>query len=120
MKTYQPLTDLLRELEERLLQPGVRGSKDEVGQLLADDFREFGASGRIYGKREAMQALQVESGRQFALSDFRATAVSPGVVLATYRVTSTDTVTGVSSSSLRSSVWKKLDGKWRLIFHQGA
>jgi len=114
-KAYRPLTDLLQDLEQRLLQ----SSRDEAGQLLADDFREFGSSGRMLGKDDVIRARQRDTDRSFLLSDFRATMLSPDVALATYRVASTDTATGASSSSLQSSVWKKLDGKWRLVFHQG-
>ena len=120
VKTYRPLTDLLQDLEQRLLQPCAGGSSDEVCQWLSEDFREFGSSGRMLDRDEVIRARQLDTGRRFLLSDFRTTMLSPDVVLATYRVASTDTSTGASSSSLQSSVWKKHDGKWRLVFHQGA
>jgi hypothetical protein len=48
---------LLRDLEEQLLKPEVRTSRDRVGYLLADDFIEFGSSGRIFDKRGVIEAL---------------------------------------------------------------
>jgi hypothetical protein len=115
-KVYRPLTDLLQDLEQQVLE----SKRDEAGQLLADDFREFGASGRMLDREDVIRARKLDTGRSFLLSDFRATMLSPDVALATYRVAATDTTTGTSSSSLQSSVWKKLDGKWRLVFHQGS
>ena len=35
-------------LEEDLLKPEVRKSADRVGRLLADEFIEFGSSGRVF------------------------------------------------------------------------
>jgi hypothetical protein len=51
---------LFRELEERLMQPSVRGSPEQVAQLLADDFVEVGKSGRVYDKQQIMELLQRE------------------------------------------------------------
>jgi hypothetical protein len=43
----------LYQLEQRLLQPEVRRSKDDLAILLADDFVEFGSSGRVLGTLES-------------------------------------------------------------------
>ena len=40
----------LQRLEEELLRPEVRRSPEKMAALLADDFLEFGRSGRIYDK----------------------------------------------------------------------
>ena len=40
MASEPPEADLLRQLEEHLLRPEVRGSAEQVGRLLADDFVE--------------------------------------------------------------------------------
>ena len=94
----------LRELEERLLDPRFRKSQ-AAGELLADSFLEFGSSGRAYDKREVLEFLRNETPAISAsLTDFRATALAPGVP---------------ASESLRSSVWKRIDGRWQLLFHQG-
>jgi hypothetical protein len=44
MAAESPQANLIRQLEERLLRPEVRVSADQVGDLLADDFIEFGTS----------------------------------------------------------------------------
>ena len=39
--------DRFRALEQALHRPDVRGSREAVNAILADDFREFGSSGRV-------------------------------------------------------------------------
>jgi hypothetical protein len=119
MNIEQSLTDHLRKLEEQLLQPEIRRSRERLDQLLADDFREFGSSERVYDKKQIIQALQDETPRRFSLDDFVAVPLAPEVVLVTYRATCTVVSTGTVTHSLRSSIWKKQNGQWRMLFHQG-
>jgi hypothetical protein len=102
----------LRHLEERLLLPSVRASPDELAKLLADEFIEFGSSGGIYDKQQIILLLREEQGRaQHTLTDFSARRLAADVVLVTYRV--------VESPTIRSSVWRLADSRWRMVFHQG-
>ena len=110
----------IRALEEKLLQPGVRRSAAELDALLADDFREFGSSGRTYRKREVVELLPVEDEQRFEVDDFQARTLAPGLVLATYRVVRHAVAArGEPHHSLRSSIWKHESGRWQMIFHQG-
>jgi hypothetical protein len=104
---------LLRELEESLLQPSVRATADQVAMLLADEFTEFGSSGRVYDKQQVIVALQQEHGQgsKLTITDFSARRLAPDVVLLTYRIVETRTI--------RSSIWKLMNGQWRMVFHQG-
>jgi hypothetical protein len=109
---------LLRYLEEQLLKPGVRTSADRVGYLLADDFVEFGSSGRVFNKRQVIEALQQEArdaARRVLLADFTVRQLASDAMLVTYRATSEDW----GGSRLRSSIWKLIDGRWQMVFHQG-
>jgi len=108
----------IRQMEERLLLPEVRKSIKELDELLADDFIEIGSSG-VYNKRQIIESLKNEPPTKRSLSDFKAYTLAPGVVLVTYRA-----VQHVSSDkppvySLRSSIWKFLDSRWQMSFHQG-
>jgi hypothetical protein len=60
MQPDPSLKNHLRQLEERLLQPNVRKSAEEVSELLANQFIEFGSSGRIFDKRHIIAGLQME------------------------------------------------------------
>jgi hypothetical protein len=53
--------EIVCDLEEDLLKPEVRRSAERVNCLLADDFIEFGSSGRIFDKRGIIEALQLDT-----------------------------------------------------------
>jgi hypothetical protein len=47
-----------RQLEERLLQAEVRKSVQQVANLLADEFAEFGRTGLVHDRQSIIAALQ--------------------------------------------------------------
>jgi glyoxylase I family protein len=106
-------------LEQRLLEPHIRRSPAEAGALLADDFAEFSSTGRAYDKAQILEALRTSSPARFALADFKVVRLSANVALATFRVIRDSTPERPAAESLRSSVWKKIGGRWRMVFHQG-
>ena len=108
----------LRALEEELLQPAVRKTASRVDALLAEDFIEFGSSGRVFDKHDIIDILRSESPARRSLTDFRALPLGPGVVLTTYRATNYGASGEQPIHSLRSSVWRLLDGRWQVVFHQ--
>jgi hypothetical protein len=115
---------LFRQLEESLLDAGVRGSPDKLTELLADEFVEFGGSGRVFDKQGIIRSLGEEEAASAPLpvreiSDFSLRSASSELVLLTYRLVRRSLADGQESHSLRSSVWKLIGGKWRMIFHQG-
>ena len=107
----------LQSLEEELLRPDVRRNSARVAELLADDFREFGASGRIFDKASILRELSDESPARLSLSDFACRQIAPDAVLVTYRSTRSDRAG--ERTALRSSLWLHRDGRWQLLFHQG-
>jgi hypothetical protein len=114
--------DLLRRLEERLLRPEVRSSAEQVGRLLADDFIEFGSSGHAYDKRQTIEALRQETPDptvRLSLTEFVARRLAPEVILVTYRTIQRGGPEGPEKSRLRSSIWKVVEGRWQMVFHQG-
>jgi hypothetical protein len=108
----------LRYLEEQLLLPEVRQSAKRVAALLADDFVEFGSSGRMFGKKRILALLRNETPVKRSLSRFGAMALSENIVLVRYRATRR-IGRGRSVRSLRSSIWRRTNGQWRMVFHQG-
>ncbi|HEV2505203.1 MAG TPA: DUF4440 domain-containing protein [Mesorhizobium sp.] len=112
--------DLIRGLEEELFKQAVRASPAAVGALLADDFVEFGRSGRVYDKREIVLSLAAEGSDpplELAASGFELKSLADDVVLLTYRTRRLDGDRALHT--LRSSIWKFSDGAWRMMFHQG-
>ena len=113
------LMETIRELELQLLDPKVRMSRALASALLADDFVEFGSSGRVYDKVSVLDALAIDASVAPAVRDFAVKALGPGVYLATYC-----TVRHASSGedmrqALRSSIWRQTGAHWQLVFNQG-
>lgn len=111
--------ELFRRLEERLLDPANRISEADVANLLADEFIEFGSSGRVFGKQQILEELRSEPPVERSLTDFSARSLAPGVVLVTYRASRRDLDGQSAMTSLRTSIWKRIDGRWQMVFHQG-
>lgn len=105
----------LLALEERLLDPAVRAVPAEVRALLAPEFVEFGASGRVFN-RDGILAMLAAEPRRVALQarGFKVRLLAPGAALTTWRVTRDDGI-----ETLRSSVWQQQAGQWLMVFHQG-
>jgi hypothetical protein len=110
---------ILRQLEERLLQPETRRAPAEVAALLADHFVEFGSSGRVWDKASTVAALPQEAPATAPreLHDFVARRLAADVVLVTYRLVGLGGAP--PASTLRSSIWKSVGERWQMIFHQG-
>jgi aminoglycoside 6'-N-acetyltransferase len=105
------LPKLIEVLEQSLLDSCVRQSTGQLNKLIADDFLEFGSSGKVYNKQECIKPD--ETSRKFAVSEFKIKELSKDVTLATYKTTED----GIAA--LRSSIWKRYGDEWKMIFHQG-
>jgi hypothetical protein len=114
--------DVLRHLEEQLLSASVRRSAERVAALLVDDFVEFGGSGRVFDKAQIVADLAAEpltmSPVLRSLREFRVRKLAPDVALVTYRAVRSG-ADGGEAHSLRSSIWTRDAGSWRMVFHQG-
>ena len=119
MTRAEDIAPHLRRSEEVLLDPAVRSDRTRVGELLADDFVEFGSSGRIWTRDEILDQLAGETPAPIHMADFECSLLAEDVALVTYRASRTDNRTGIQFSSLRCSIWTKKPGGWRLRFHQG-
>lgn len=107
------------DLEDRLLQPDIRRSREELSMLLADDFVEFGSSGGIHNKLQVIEELPHSPTEPVIIEDFQVKVLSSDVVLATYRGVKPNESREEMRNSLRSSIWRFLDGRWQIVFHQG-
>jgi len=114
MTPQDALAAELKGLEELLLVPDVRKST-RLTELLADEFVEFGSSGRVYTKDDLVAVLQVESPVIQTTSDFKVTSLAPDVALLTYKI---HRHSQPALHTLRSSVWRRAKGQWQMLFHQ--
>lgn len=119
MATELSINEHLRSLEEKLLNPEVRKSSQELLRLLSDEFIEIGSSGKIYNKSQVIESLKNESEVYITIMNFKAMQLAPEVILLTYTASSINKIINDTRNSLRSSIWKKSDNQWQLVFHQG-
>jgi hypothetical protein len=111
--------DQIRSLEKLLFEQSVRRSQEVVNQLLSDDFVEFGRSGGVHRKDDVMGSLAAEgTGEARTASDFDLKSLADDVVLLTYRSLRLG-ADGQELHTLRSSIWKFMEGRWQMVFHQG-
>lgn len=113
MKNNNFLKEHLRKLEEMLLRPDIRMSVNELRNILADNYFEIGSSGKIlYKDGIPPGGIGIVN---MQLSEFEIHPLSDKIVLATYRIFNKET----QQYTLRSSIWKYMENRWQLVFHQG-
>jgi hypothetical protein len=117
--THEEICRRLRAREEALLDSAVRRDRARVSALLAEDFLEFGSSGRVWSRPEIIDLLDSEDYQPPAMEDFQCNLIAEKVALVTYRTLRTNEVSGIRSGVLRSSLWVEEAGEWRVRFHQG-
>lgn len=101
-------------LENTHLQPDVRVSNEKLGEVLDDEFFEFGSSGFII-RREDFEGDTGLSVDDMEILDYEISELGPEAVLATYRIHNKTR----NRLTNRSSVWRKRHDGWKLFFHQG-
>ena len=120
MQSDKQSSEYFRELETKLHKKEVRNSPALVSELLADEFMEFGSSGRIYYKPDTIKSLKNQKiDLQITIENFQVKNLALDLVLVTYQSLKLNPEIGKRVPALRSSIWKLIDGKWRMLFHQG-
>jgi hypothetical protein len=104
------------ERELALLSFPVRRTVQLVDDLLDPDFREIGASGRLWTRAEMLSTLAGEAFEEagaIEATEMAGVVVGPELVLLTY-------VSDRRGRRVRrSSLWRRSSGSWRLVHHQG-
>lgn len=119
MHDTSELDQLILSQEQQLISPETRKSARALGLLLAPEFIEFTSSGEIANKEQTITALLEEPATSWEVTSFTITHLAPTVILLTYEATRTMAATHAKISSLRSSIWKRSDEWWQMVFHQG-
>lgn len=115
------LKEHILQLENDLLKAEVRKSPKRINELLANDFIEFCSSGDEYHYKDGdvFQAQDDDSTLDWEISDFQIKEISNDCILSLFKLIKHDVVDENKKYSLRSSIWKNYDGKWKMFFHQG-
>ena len=103
------LREVLLRFEAALAARNPDGIDGGLLSLIADDFVEFGRSGRVWTRDSIRELLEGSPGPPVPIDRFEVAELGDGVALVTYR----------AALANRSSVWVRRDGRWQLRFHQG-
>ncbi|WP_210492617.1 DUF4440 domain-containing protein [Patulibacter sp. SYSU D01012] len=116
MSRADPDLQAVVDRELALLDPRTRASREALEALLDPDFAEIGTSGETWDRATVvalLSGLGAAGQPPIVADDVRGSVVAPDVVLVTYVAHHGGTRTR------RSSVWRRRDGAWRVVFHQG-
>ncbi len=105
----------LKELELGFHCPVSGKTKADFEILMDDAFWEVGASGRVYGKEFVLDCLIKCSRTPCAIEtrDFNCIEICAGSYLLTY------TQIEPSRTTRRAALWRRKDGMWKNLYHQG-
>jgi hypothetical protein len=103
------------QLERELQTAECRRDRARVSALLAEDFLEVGASGKVWDRPSALELLGAESGDDAVIEvhDLTGRVIGDGFVLACW-----DSDRG-GRRARRTSLWRRDLAGWRLVHHQG-
>lgn len=119
MQAPDALAAHLEKLERALHDPQVRADVVRLGALLDEDFSEIGSSGNVFDRAAALVEIPVDRA-QVAIGSDDFSVVLLVDTLAQVRYRSWYVVDGVRQPMvLRSSLWRRQGGTWRMVFHQG-
>lgn len=118
--TAPALRSVLKELMAReplFHRPEVASSRADFERMIDAHFWEVGASGRRYSRDYVLDMLEerlenpVED--EWETRDAHCLEIAPDQFLLTYTLQQGARVTR------RSSIWRRVNGQWRVLFHQG-
>lgn len=113
------LEKYILQLESDLLKPEIRQSIEKTSELLSDGFIEFCSSGYVWHYNKGESVDEEIQQINWEIKDFAINQLSDDCLLATYKLIKHNELNENKKYSLRSSIWKCFDGRWKMFFHQG-
>ena len=114
----------LERLEESLWRAETRADYQVMNEVMAQDFFEFGRSGRIYERADTLSFCHRPTGAVLPfidavlpLPDLRIRLLNEDTAQVTYN--SAVKYDGIVQHGRRSSIWSRTGRGWVLRFHQG-
>jgi len=106
------------EMEFKLLDKNIRNNKNELIKYISKEFIEYGASGKIYTYDDTLKYLPKEKYQlEYKILKIDSKILSENIVLLLYIVEINNEKEKIITN--RSSIWKKDNNNWKIIFHQG-
>ena len=114
--------EVLRDLMARepiFHRPEFGTAREDYERMTAPDYWEVGASGRVYTRAwvlDEMERRRVAAGDEKTLeaSGFACRRLGEHCWLLTYHL-----VQGGVRKTRRTTVWERVEGEWRIVYHQG-
>jgi hypothetical protein len=116
MLSPEDKTELTR-LEEAMWRPETRFDLAFQETRFAEDFIEFGRSGRVYSRAETILTDKKPIDATLPLQGLAFRQLDKHTVLLTYN--SEAVYDGVREQARRSSIWSRTPSGWIMRFHQG-
>ncbi|MFA7420083.1 MAG: hypothetical protein WCZ90_10400 [Melioribacteraceae bacterium] len=117
MKQVSEVLEELTKLEIFIHWPTFGSTKQELENILDEDFWEVGASGKRYNREIVLRVLEERSKKHnselWINKDFHCAEIAEDNYLLTYTVTQGERLTQ------RSSIWRKSENGFKLVYHQG-
>lgn len=112
-----PVLTQLKALEPLIYAANDGQQRAHFDRLLAPDFWEVGASGKVYDRAFVLDTLEVRQAapreEKWQASDFRLEELSPGNFLLTYLLEQPTRL------SRRATLWQQTQQGWKMRYHQG-
>jgi RimJ/RimL family protein N-acetyltransferase len=94
-------------------------TKQDIENQICDEFWEVGASGNVYTKQDVIETLLERYNDPdyqdiWEAKDFELTTIAPDNYLLTYIL-----IQGKTRVTRRSTLWRKVGGNWKILYHQG-
>lgn len=101
--------------EEDLQTKACRNNRARALELLAPDFCEIGASGRVWDRSSVIELLdsQAADGREIEITGLSGRVLADGLILARWDSAHE------GRRARRTSLWRHDTHGWRLVHHQG-
>ena len=112
------LLQQLRSFEPIFHSENFGTSLVQFEERMESDYWEIGASGKRYSREFILSHLektkpQLADDLGWICSDFQLQRLGPDIFLLTYLLDQCDRITR------RSTIWRKSEHGWRVVFHQG-
>ncbi len=110
------LESMILQLEEDFFNAGICNDRSIIEDRICRDFFEYGKSGAVHTREDVIHSLiNMKENRNVKIYDFKIDLLKEDTVIAHYKSYETD----LNQYALRTSIWRKEDLKWKMLFHQG-
>lgn len=115
-KMKSKLEAKLLQYETDLLDPIFCSDVNALNARIADDFTEYGQSGAVFDREATIRCLSSAKWRNIEIRDFSTRCLSSHAAIVHYTAVHKELT---EKKTLRTSIWVKEEGVWKLHFHQG-